>query len=546
MNELKTSVNKCLICVSGDVVQSKRDVEKEGFVIYGRNGTRNAYHVESRCNFRNSNFECGSGYFYGYMTYKGTKIMDDNALKNDVLVTSSQTGFNIDYLVELINRVHISSTTFEGAAKEYNRFHNKNLPMDTLSMRIELFRQRVSEAYFLYTYLEYGQRYTIKDYQIIKGNLDSTILDHKTEMLEAYRERWTVAHSCDRPGCKVALVIDGGLKPHRSICGAKTSGVRVFNDAGVTIMTGCSSIPQPSSKFCFDHEDGQHPVVPGERVSARNRKRLKKFKKAECVEAEDDDFFVIESILDIKENKQTGKKFKIKWMDFPEEEATWESESCVAKFIQVYYSDRSKLGCKLPEPIIKHSKTIGGSQYHYLGWTGERGGKWLGEEFFKIATEDGGIMSTKKNSCDTRKRRDKRVKAASLGLLIGAYPCGTVPLFDELFNSEGIAQVHGILIEYLATVTDKKQLDFVIYDDACHLVKYSRNEKVAERNETTKFFSERKFVIDKGSCQNSSAGIFWNGPPFLLLWEKFVFKKIKSIPKIKILEMSEYFCPFGK
>ena len=43
MNELKTSVKKCLICKSGDVVQRKRDVEKEGFVIYGRNGTRNAY-----------------------------------------------------------------------------------------------------------------------------------------------------------------------------------------------------------------------------------------------------------------------------------------------------------------------------------------------------------------------------------------------------------------------------------------------------------------------------------------------------------------------
>ena len=173
-------------------------------------------------------------------------------------------------------------------------------------------------------------------------------------------------------------------------------------------------------------------------------------------------------------------------------------------------------------------------------------GNGWGRNFSKCATEDGGIKSTIKNSCDTRKSRDKRVKAASLGLLIGAYPCGTVPLFDELFNSEGIAQVHGILIEYLATVTDKKQLDFVIYDDACHLVKYSRNEKVAERNETTKFFSERKFVIDKGSCQNSSAGIFWNGPPVLLLREKFVFKKIKSIPKIKILEMSEYFCPFEK
>ena len=59
------------------------------------------------------------------------------------------------------------------------------------------------------------------------------------------------------------------------------------------------AIPQPNSKFCFDHQDGQHPVVPGDRVSARNRNRLKKFKKAEFVELEDDDFFIIESVHDI-------------------------------------------------------------------------------------------------------------------------------------------------------------------------------------------------------------------------------------------------------
>ena len=87
-------------------------------------------------------------------------------------------------------------------------------------------------------------------------------------------------------------------------------------------------------------------------------------------------FFIIESILDIKENKKTGKKYKIKWMDFPEEESTWENESCVAKFIQQYYSDPAKLGSKLPEPVIKHTKTIGDSKYHYLGWTGEKGGRW--------------------------------------------------------------------------------------------------------------------------------------------------------------------------
>ena len=144
MDILSTHFKKCLICKSGDIVEKNRHDSKEGFVIYGRNGTRPAVHIESRCNFSNSNFECGAGYYHGYMTYKGMKIVHDDALKNDVLVTSSQTGFDVDYLVEFVSRVQISSTTFEGASKEFNRFHNMTLPFDVLNMRTELHRQRIS------------------------------------------------------------------------------------------------------------------------------------------------------------------------------------------------------------------------------------------------------------------------------------------------------------------------------------------------------------------------------------------------------------------
>ena len=128
------------------------------------------------------------------------QIFHDDSLKNPVLVTSSQTGFDLEYLVEFVSQVQISSTTFEGAAKEFNRFHNKTLPSDVMNM--------IADAYYIYTYLEFCQRYSIPDYQIIKNNLDDTIMEHKVEMLAAYRERWTVRHNCDRPGCKIALVIN--------------------------------------------------------------------------------------------------------------------------------------------------------------------------------------------------------------------------------------------------------------------------------------------------------------------------------------------------
>ena len=86
---LKSNIPKCLVCKSGDILPQKRSDDKDGFVIYGRNGMRNAIHVESRCNFKNEHFHCNAGYFHGYMSYKGRKIVHDDILKEKVLVTSN-------------------------------------------------------------------------------------------------------------------------------------------------------------------------------------------------------------------------------------------------------------------------------------------------------------------------------------------------------------------------------------------------------------------------------------------------------------------------
>ena len=61
-------------------------------------------------------------------------------------------------------------------------------------------------------------------------------MDHKIEMFAAYREKWMVDLECDRPGCKVAIVINGGLKSHRNIWGAKTCAVRVFIEAKFEVV----------------------------------------------------------------------------------------------------------------------------------------------------------------------------------------------------------------------------------------------------------------------------------------------------------------------
>ena len=53
--------------------------------------------------------------------------------------------------------------------------------------------------------------------------------------------------------------------------------------------------------------------------------------------------FVVQSVLDINDGK-----YLIKWKDFPENEATWESEKNIPKFIKLYYETPQNLGKNLP------------------------------------------------------------------------------------------------------------------------------------------------------------------------------------------------------
>ena len=151
---------------------------------------------------------------HGYTTHQGMRIYDDEVLKNKVLVVSSQSAFDIDYLVDLVSDVELFAAGFETCAKKLNRCHDFNLPHDTLNKRELLYKKQVASAYFLFIYLESCQRYEIPNYQIIRNSLDASILDHKEELIQAFRTKWTLGHKCEKRGCQTCLVIDAGLKPN--------------------------------------------------------------------------------------------------------------------------------------------------------------------------------------------------------------------------------------------------------------------------------------------------------------------------------------------
>ena len=117
---------------------------------------------------------------------------------------------------------------------------------------------------------------------------------------------------------------------------------------------------------------------------------------------------MIESVLDCK-TKDGSKYFKVKWLNFPESESTWEPETSIPKFIQLFYTEKNNLGKPLPNPKLKRSKVAGSETYHYLSWGTEGDGQWYHEDFFTLLGEDGEISSSLQTdeSCNTRKSRDK-------------------------------------------------------------------------------------------------------------------------------------------
>ena len=106
-------------------------------------------------------------------------------------------------------------------------------------------------------------------------------------------------------------------------------------------------------------------------------------------------------------------------------------------FIQKYYEDKSeRLGQPLPNPKIKHTKKVGGSDVHLLSWGDDSGDEWLHDHFFHYLAEDGEVLNSNLSvTCNTRKSRDKTSRRHTVCVFVGIFPCGTIVLFDELYGS---------------------------------------------------------------------------------------------------------------
>ena len=401
---LESSHIQCQVCKTGSVVAVGREAN---LVIYTRTGTKRGVHVEKRCN--NRSLPCRAGHYYGYVKTGEGKVIDSDALINEYLVTSSQTAFSVDYLWETTLNIVFNRATFEGLSNVYNNFHFLNLPHDTRQRRESVVCKRIAEAFYVYAFIEIGQRYNIE--MTIPRTLEEAILEKKSDLHDRFRNYWTKEHVCAVLGCGQVITIDGGLKPHRKLCAAKLAGVREFESTGLKVITGCTSIPAPTAKFCHGHQASQSPALLSDQVSKATRNSLRDHRSANThsTDAPQDSIYVIETILATK-LKDGMKMFNVKWLNFPLDASTWEPEESIPRFIQLYYQDGNNFGKTLPNPRLKNVKKAGSALYHYLTWDGESdSGNWVHEDFFKLLGEDGEIISSLEddNTCNTRKSRDK-------------------------------------------------------------------------------------------------------------------------------------------
>ena len=464
--------------------------------IYTRQGTKFARHTHKEC----PNRWCRKRFFYGYSIKDGKKIYETLAGKT-FLMTSSETAFSLDLCYEMTLHCVHNNATFHGLESVYNQLHNFNRQNIN---RVNVNRKRLSTAFFLFGFLEFSFRNGIlHEFSCGDSWLDDAIIEYYNLVKAQFSHHWTSAHACEVPNCETMMVSDGGCKIMRSVCAAKFSSVRKYSHSDKAVLTGCTASPSPSSPFCREHKDCESPVLLAEHLSASTRHKLREWRMKEqsaSVSLPKDTVYIVQSVLDTRKYKNT-KEMLVKFAGFPEEASCWEPAQNLPSFLLEFYKTKNNLKKPLPGPIVKRTKQVGSNEIFLdLEWSSKNSSKdtFASEDLFSLNADEL-CAEAMKSTCNTRKVRDKRDRRHTAGILISAKPCGIIPHVDELFGCESIKQVHGSIIEFLASCSSdiRDKLKLWMFDDMCHLKPHSEKDHVRNQSSVTEEFALLAKCVDK-------------------------------------------------
>ena len=85
--------------------------------------------------------------------------------------------------------------------------------------------KRLTEGWFLYSFLEMSQRIGIQpEFAVEDKWIDESIYESESLLKTAFSEMW-MNHTCDRPDCKKVITTDGGMKIHRRPWAVQVPGI---------------------------------------------------------------------------------------------------------------------------------------------------------------------------------------------------------------------------------------------------------------------------------------------------------------------------------
>lgn len=85
-------------------------------------------------------------------------------------------------------------------------------------------------------------------------------------------------------------------------------------------------------------------------------------------------------------------------------------------------------------------------------------------------------------------------KRRTSGIIVGATSCGLILSFDEMIKSESLSLVSNFLFKNM--LLSKKSFKYCIYDNACHLSEYIRNNVNTDNGINNNLLIDTNFIIE--------------------------------------------------
>ena len=131
---------------------------------------------------------------YGYSSKGGIKVYESDALENKYLITSNQTVFSVEYLYEMTLQILHSNATFLALADIFQALHVFNRHSIA---RADVNRKRITDAWFLYAFLELSSRYGLNPKFYGGDNwLEDSIIENYNALKLVFSSVH-FAHKCD-------------------------------------------------------------------------------------------------------------------------------------------------------------------------------------------------------------------------------------------------------------------------------------------------------------------------------------------------------------